>query len=242
MIALSTAKGWLYVLITGALLYFLVQGELSRRAGLETKLREGLEEKGTLLVELNHRVKNNLQVISSILSLETEYLKGAEARTLNDRNRARIRTLCIAYERLFEGSPIARLNLGGYLRDLWEVMTQILEDREARATFEIEEVVAGAEAAVPFGLFAAEAMTNAILHGAGPAGNSEVAVGLRAVQRGDVELTIKDAGPGLPEGAQGLGLRLMDALGQQLGGRVERRNEGGTLVRLVFNPAELGRG
>ena len=83
LLELSTAKGWLYVLITGSLLFALVYGELRRRAVLESKLREGIVEKETLLSELNHRVKNNLQVIASILNLEGESLAGEEARALS---------------------------------------------------------------------------------------------------------------------------------------------------------------
>ena len=72
MIALSTGKGWFYVLVTSVLLFVLVYGELRRRAILETRLRQSIAEKGALLAELNHRVKNNLQIVASILNLETE--------------------------------------------------------------------------------------------------------------------------------------------------------------------------
>jgi two-component sensor histidine kinase len=234
MVVLSTAKGWLYVLVTGILLYSLVYGELRRRTVLEARLREGLAEKVALLAELNHRVKNNLQIISSILNLETENLLGEEARALNDRTRARLQSMNIAYERLFENARIARIDLGGYLRALWEIMKDIYRAKDSIARFELQDIEVGAEEAVPFGLFATEAMTNAILYGADSGGKSFVTISLSLPLPGTVELTVRDTGPGLSVGAAGLGLKLMDALGAQLRGRVERGNEGGAVVRLRF--------
>jgi two-component system, sensor histidine kinase PdtaS len=143
----------------------------------------------------------------------------------------------LAYERLFESATIARLELGSYLRALWDIMIDIYPAPIATAAFELEEVVAVAEEAVPFGLFATEAITNAILYGAGPEGWGEVTIELRHSGQGVVELVVRDRGPGLPAGAEGLGLRLMDALGAQLRGRVERENDGGALVRLRFASA-----
>jgi two-component sensor histidine kinase len=242
MIVLSTAKGWLYVLVTSLLLWLLVYRELRTQSILETKLREGLADKGALLAELNHRVKNNLQVIASILNLEAEDLEGEGSRALNDRTRTRIRAMGIAYERLFEGGEFARIDLGGYLRDLWEVMTQIYSMSKANGIFELETVVAGADVAVPFGLFATEALTNAILYGVGDSGTSEVLIGLRAPNPGTVEFTVRDRGPGLPIGAQGLGLNLMAALGAQLHGQVARANEGGAVICLRFDLSEIANG
>jgi two-component sensor histidine kinase len=240
LLVLSTAKGWLYVLITGILLFWLVCKEMRRQASLETSLREGLAEKGALLAELNHRVKNNLQIIASILNLEAEDIDSAEARELNDRTRARIRSMSLAHERLFESGDFAKINLSGYLRALWDVLTEIYEAKGAGVAFELTETLAGADVAVPFGLFATEALTNAIRYGAGSGGQLDATMRLSSVGDGTIELMIRDKGPGLPEGMAGLGLRLMDALAAQLRGTVEHRNEGGAVVRLRF-PSPEGR-
>jgi two-component sensor histidine kinase len=213
---------------------------LRQRAILEASLRDGLGEKGALLAELNHRVKNNLQVIASILNLESESLVGEEARDLNDRTRARIKAMHMAHERLFESAKIARIELGAYLRALWDSLIDIYQAKSVLATFELEDGFAGAEEAVPFGLFATEAMTNAILHGVGPGGAREVAIVLRSSNRGEIELTIRDKGPGMPAGSDGLGSRMMDALGAQLKGKVDRGNDEGAIVRLRFPVLEPG--
>ncbi len=238
LLIISTAKGWLYVLVTGVLLFCLVYGEVRRMRVLEDQLREGLEEKGALLAELNHRVKNNLQIITSLLNLEGEDVVGAEARELNDRTRARIRSMGLAHERLFEGADFARIDLGGYTRALWDSLTEIFETKGASASFDLPTISAGTAEAVPFGLFASEALTNAIRYGLGPDGNADVNISLRREGGGLLELTIRDKGPGFPEGGAGLGFRLMDALAAQLDGRMERRSEGGAVVRLIFPSPE----
>lgn len=242
MIAFSTAKGWLYVLVTSILLFSLVYRELRRRSGLEAKLLEGLKEKSALLAELNHRVKNNLQVISSILSLEAESIRDRDSRALNDRTSSRIRAMGLAYELLYESGDLGRIDLACYLRDIWQVMSQIYEEAGAQASLDVSPIVVGADEAVPFGLFASEAITNAILYGCGDSGTSQVWIALNSPAPGLVELTVRDEGPGLPPGAEGLGLKLMDALGAQLRGRVEHSNEGGAVIRLRFSASESGRG
>ena len=110
----------------------------------------------------------------------------------------------MAHERLFESAEIARIELGGYLRALWDSLIDIYQVRNALAIFELEDYFAGAEEAVPFGLFATEAMTNAILYGVGPGGTREVTIALRSSNRGEIELTVRDKGPGIPSGSEGL--------------------------------------
>jgi two-component sensor histidine kinase len=234
MISMSTFKGWLYVLITGILLFALISGELRRQAALETNLREGLSEKSILLFELSHRVKNNLQVLASILSLEAEDIEGEEARALNNRTKARIRALGLAHERLFDAGVIARINFGEYIRTLWIVLLEIFEAKGIEISFTLDEVFIGSMEAPSFGLFAAEAMSNAMLYGACADGSCKVSITLRKDGDGLVELIIRDEGPGIEAGAEGLGLRLMDALARQLNGKVERFNDPGAVVRLLF--------
>lgn len=235
LLEISTAKGWLYVLITGVLLFSLVSRELMRRSALERELRRGIVEKGELLAELNHRVKNNLQIISSILSLEAEGIVGLEALELNDRTRARIRTMGIAHERLFEEGEIARIDLGGYLRALWDLLCEVFHVESASVDFDVASLSAGPEEAVPFGLFATEAISNAIRYGANEDGRIEVAIELKDDGKGNLEFIVRDRGHGYPEGAMGLGFRLMDALALQLGGKVQRRNAGGAELCLRFS-------
>jgi two-component system, sensor histidine kinase PdtaS len=240
MVEFSTAKGWLFILVTALLLLLLVRGEISRQTTLEAELRERLKEKGALLAELNHRVKNNLQVISSILNLEAQDAEGDEARMLSDRTRARIRSMTLAHERLFESGDFAWIDLGAYLRVLWDALLEVYGADGACATFDVETLMAGSEEAVPFGLLATEAITNALRYGAGAGGARRILISLRGSEAGMHTLSVRDEGSGLPPGSEGLGLQLMDALASQLRGRLELFNEGGAVVRVVF-PAPKGK-
>jgi len=142
--------------------------------------------------------------------------------------------MALAHERLFESGELARIDLGGYIRSLWDALTEIYGADKAKASFDLMEIRAGTAEAVPFGLFATEALSNAIRHGAGPSGALDATICLRALEDGNLEFSIRDDGPGLPAGAVGLGLRLMDALAAQLKGTAERHKDGGTVVLLRF--------
>ena len=234
LLAVSLIKGWFYVLVTALLLLALVYREMRIQANLEALLRKGLLEKDALLAELNHRVMNNLQVLSSILNLESENLEGREAGEMNARSRARIRSMGIAQERLYDAGGFGRIDLGTYLRTLWEAHKDIFSAQGAVASFDLIKARGGPSEAMPFGLIATEAISNALRYGADQAGAVKVAIRLAEAGDGMLELSIRDGGSGLRPGASGLGFRLMDALAAQLRGTVSRRSEGGTLVVLRF--------
>jgi two-component sensor histidine kinase len=234
LLFVSLIKGWFYVLVTALLLLSLVYREMRKQANLEALLRKGLQEKDALLAELNHRVMNNLQILTSILNLESENLEGREAGEMNARSRARIRSMGIAQERLYDAGAFGRIDLGAYLRTLWETHKDIFSAQGAIASFDLIVARGGPSEAMPFGLFATEAISNALRFGADPVGAVKVAIRLAEASGGLLELSIRDGGPGLQEGASGLGFRLMDALAAQLRGVVERRNEDGALVVLRF--------
>jgi two-component sensor histidine kinase len=234
MISVSTYKGWFFILITGILLFFLVYGEMRRQNALEAELRDGLKEKSALLFELNHRVKNNLQVLASILNLESEDLTSEEARELNNRSKARIRALGLAHERLFEAGSIARVDVGAYLQTLWTTLLEVYQAKNVDASFALDEVFVGPLEAPPFGLFATEAMSNTIRFGASADGFCHAEIAIRRAVGGNLEFSLRDKGPGIAAGAEGLGIRLMSALADQLNGTLERYNDGGSVVRLRF--------
>jgi two-component sensor histidine kinase len=241
---LSTAKGWFFIVVTASILYALVLREMRRRSELETRLFESLAEKEALLAEVHHRVKNNLQVMASILNLEREVLEGEEARLMNRLTRARLRSMSLVHEQLYDSAGIARIDLAKYLKNLVANLSDILEVKRADYDYNLAEVGAKPDTAIPFGLFATEALTNALRHGADAEGRREIRIELRPCPGGQGELVIRDRGAGLPEGEarEGLGFRLMGALADQLRGSFSVVNEGGAVVRLRFSTEGGGRG
>ena len=241
---LSTLKGWVFVVVTASLLYILVFREIKKRSELEDELRKGLAEKEALLAEVNHRVKNNLQVITSILNLESDGIEGDEARILNGSTRARLRSMSLVHEQLYSASVISSIGLAGYLRDLVGSLPAFFDISGARIDYELEEIEAGPDLTITFGFFATETVTNALRHGAGADGGRELSLSLRAIGADVAEFVVRDHGRGIPEGVarQGLGFRLMEALADQLHGEMSISNEAGTVVTLRFPTKGNGRG
>jgi two-component sensor histidine kinase len=189
----------------------------------EQRLFANLEQKEALIREVHHRVKNNLQLVQSILSLGMRHIADEEAVSHFDRAIARIDALASVHEMLYYTDNIARLRFDNYLRSLAGALLD-----PAQLHIESEEVVLDMDRAIPGGLIANELITNAIKHG-GKAAPLEVSVTLSIEKAGEASLArldIEDNGPGFPEGfspAQGdsLGLRLVVSLVQQLRGSWE---------------------
>jgi two-component system, sensor histidine kinase PdtaS len=241
---LSTVKGWAFIVVTASLLYVLVFREIRKRSVLEDALRKGLAEEEALLAEVHHRVKNNLQVITSILNLESDGIKGEEARNLNGSTRARLRSMSLVHEQLYNASGISSIGLGGHLRDLVGTLPDLFDIPDARIDYDLDAIEVGPDLAITFGLFATEAVTNALRHGAGADGSRDLSLSLRAQGDDAAEFVVRDHGAGIPEEEtrQGLGFRLMEALADQLRGEMSISNEAGAVVTLRFPTKGTGRG
>ena len=118
LVWVSTAKGWLFVVVTALLLFALVGGEISRRLALEGEIARRLEEKEALLREIHHRVGNNLQVIASLLSLEHAGLEGKSCGEVIDGIEAKLRAMALAHENLYESGDSGGVELASYLGEL----------------------------------------------------------------------------------------------------------------------------
>ncbi len=236
LISISTAKGWLFILVTSSLLYALVAGEMKRQRNLEKSLSASLSEKDALLAEVHHRVKNNLQIIASILNLERDEMIGEEARHMADRTRARLRSMSLVHEKLYASNELACVDLAVYLRALFAELEDIYDVEGLRVHFDLDPYEAEPETVVSFGLFAAEAIVNSLRHGLDPNNDGEIRLSLHDAGADQALFELRDSGPGFPgEGKPiGLGFSLMSALSDQLHGHFDISNESGAVVRLRF--------
>lgn len=214
----------------------LTEHELAR-----THLQAALEEKEVLLREIHHRVKNNLQVIISLLRLQSR--GGADPRmsssfedTLN-----RIRAMALVHEQLYAGKSLARVDVGEYLQTLIDSITRSLADSHpVRCEMEPALTVA-MDVAMPLGLIVSELVTNSLKYGFPNGRRGTVTVCLRADAAG-LHLSIADDGVGLPEGLDEahtttLGLRIVRTLARQLGATLTLESAGGTTARLSIPPS-----
>jgi PAS domain S-box-containing protein len=207
----------------GGVLWHGFISDISERKRTDQLIRDSLHEKEALLKEVHHRVKNNLQVITSLLRLEAGRIDEPATRAVLKNMQARIRAMALLHESLYRSENFARVDLAGYLR---QVATQLFRGQNSdlgavRLTLDLAPASVGIDQAIPCGLVVNELMTNSLKH-AFPAGRGgEVRVTLHTTAEGHIELRVCDDGIGLPADfvqrqGHSLGLQLVSDLVKQL--------------------------
>lgn len=221
--------------------------ELARAAAERKRaLERTVEEKNVLLQELHHRVKGNLQTVSSLLNLQLENMKDEAGREALRESRSRIAAMGLLHEKLYDSGAPDRLDVSTYLDDLVRQVarTRLPAGSPMRMVVESDPVELPVESAVACGLIVHELVTNAIRH-AFPdekEGTVEVRLGPGG-EEGGLSLTVRDDGKGMPEdpgaAGEGLGLELVRSLVGQLEGSLSIRREEDTRIQITF-PREGG--
>ena len=219
--------------------------EIEERKRAEAELQRSLKEKEVLLRELHHRVKNNLQVISSLLDLQSENVKDQQAYGIFLEAQNRIRSMAHIHEQLYQSSNLAELNVSSYIEQLVQTLLQSYGRTNISPQIQIEEVALDMDTAVCCGLIINELVSNALKY-AFPAvapetmtGN-EILVTLSNSNDRMLSLAIRDNGVGLPnmnfEEAHTLsfGLRLVKMLVRQLKGTLNIDGNQGASITIVF--------
>jgi two-component sensor histidine kinase len=206
------------------------------------QIRASLREKETLLKEIHHRVKNNLQVISSLLSLQSDKLADTTARKLFHDARDRVRSMALVHEKLYNSHDLARVELGEYTRSLMSDLLQAHAALASKVRLRIEQdaVFVPVDVAIPCGLILNELATNALKHAFHERAEGEIAIETKRLDDGRIRVVFSDDGRGLPpeldwRSADTLGLRLIRMLADQLGGTSELCNGQGTRFELTLN-------
>jgi PAS domain S-box-containing protein len=228
----------------------LIQGaiyDLSEHKRAEQQLEKSLREKEVLLREVHHRVKNNLQVISSLLGLQSEAVRNPELlQTLQD-SQNRVRAMALIHEQLYQSPDLAEIDTADYVRDLVERLFGIYGSGmgRIRPSVKVADAALDLDRAIPCGLIINELVSNALQHafpaeyGILPGEEAHVRVELAPEKAGQLLLVVADNGVGLPsdvglENSSSLGLQLVELLTQQLGGTVELDRSSGTTFRIRF--------
>ncbi len=205
-------------------------------------VRRALAEKEVMLKEIHHRVKNNLQVISSLLHMQSRGVDDARAVALFQESEQRVLSMALIHESLYRSSDLSRVAFAPYLEELARILVRSLrvEGGELVLRFDLAPVELTVETAVPCALVANELLTNAVKHAFPGSARGSIELSLRR-EEGRVTLSVRDDGVGLPPGleperSRSLGLRLVRALAGQLHGeaRFERASPG-TVATLTFD-------
>ena len=220
---------------------YCIDIDLTARKQAEAAVRASLHEKEAMLKEIHHRVKNNMQIISSLLNLQA-VAKGNEllkAEFQDSQNR--IRAMALVHEKLYHSENLATIDFDSYLRDLTAQLFRTFRGTvgNVSCTCAAPGIFFGIDTAVPCGLIVSELVTNALKHAFPDGRDGSVGITLERSEDGAFILTVADNGVGLPEGlepgtAKTLGMQLVRNLASQLAGGMTFTSTGGAQFHIMF--------
>jgi len=226
----------------------LIIRDITERKKDQDRLLASLKEKEVLLQEIHHRVKNNLQVISSLLNLQGHRLKDKEQQAVFQDSQNRIKSMALVHEQLYQSPDLSRVDFPEYLQKLTAMLFRTYESasRNIRLQIIAKDIFLPAAKAVPCGLMANELVTNALKH-AFPQ-NRSGNISIEVVPKGNqYRLTVQDNGVGLPEEfdldrSESLGLQIVQVLVKQLDGELEINRFKGTRFIIRFSKDDKPKG
>jgi two-component sensor histidine kinase len=211
-----------------------------------TELQTSLQEKEVLLKEIHHRVKNNLQVISSLLRLQSETVRDKAIAALFLDSQERVRAMAMVHEFLYKSADLTRINFPAYVDSLVQNLYRTfgLTSSESLPTVEVDDVRLSLDVAVPCGLLLTELISNAVKYAYPDRKWGPVEVRFRDLSKGLFELSVSDHGSGFPKDfdwkkSDSLGLRLVRLLTEQLQGEIRVENHHGMKFVVTFKDREM---
>lgn len=223
-------------------LYFISQIEnITERKRVEQEIAASLKEKDVMLREIHHRVKNTMQIISSILKLQANYISDPVALEVFKDCQDRIRTMALVHEKLYRTEGLARIDFKEYLESLTSLLLRGLAGKELfiQHQFKLHRVELAVDTAIPLGLIANELISNCLKHAFVGRQKGFVFIGLSRYDADHYQLIVKDDGQGLinhfsmPQ-TNSLGLRLVKILTEQIHGRRDYQSEQGAEFVVTF--------
>jgi two-component sensor histidine kinase len=204
-------------------------------------MRESIREKEILLQEVHHRVKNNLQVISSILNLQSSFVKDKNSLNILRESQNRIKSMSFIHESLYHTKDFSRIDFSDYLLSLTNnlIHSYSLERGRIRLKTDLTTIYLSLDQAIPCGLIVNELISNALKYAFTESTDGEIFVGIKE-QNNQMLLTIADNGIGMPkdfdvENSNTLGLQLVHTLAEQLDARIELHTQKGTKYLITFD-------
>ncbi len=218
--------------------------DIDRRRRADEALKASLKEKNLLLQEIHHRVKNNLQVIASLISMQSRIVSDPASLALYQDFSNRVLAMSQIHDKVYGSEDFSRVDFGGYARDLAASLRQSFAESSGGAAVEVSagQVDLELNQAVTCGLLVNEILSNSFRHAFPPDRRPEggrIRVRIEAGPGNLVELELSDDGVGIPEGigpgdTEHLGLALIPMLAAQLGASLALDREGGTRYRIAF--------
>ena len=213
---------------------------MTEKKRIEDKVNRSLKEKDVLLQEIHHRVKNNLQIVSSLLSLQSRYIEQPDSIEIFRDSQSRIKSMALVHEKLYQSGDLTRINLSEYIPDLVSDLFRSYGVNYNLVQFKInsENISLDINTAIPCGLIINELVTNSIKHAFQGIIKGEIVVELK-YEDDCLKMKVQDNGVGFPEevnlsNIKTLGLQLVISLTKQLDGSIELIKENGTSFNIIF--------
>ncbi len=210
----------------------------------ENEIKESLEDKKILLREIHHRVKNNLQIISSLLNLQSDYLENEKDKNIFRDSQSRVKSMAIIHEKLYQSSNFSEIDFKGYIDSLTSYLFQSYPINPSKIKFEsdIDDITLSMDTAIPCGLIINELVSNSLKYAFPEDRDGKIKIKLKS--SGDhFVLEIEDNGIGFPENFniddnESLGLKLVSSLTRQIDGQLELLVNEKTKFRIIFSEIE----
>lgn len=218
--------------------------DVTERKRSEELIRASLQEKEVLLKEIHHRVKNNFQIIISLINLQSGNIRDPDLLKLFTESTNRIRAMALVHEKLYQSENISKINFASYIKTIAEELySYTITSVRPHLDIDAEDILLDIDQAIPCGLIVNELLTNALKY-AFPKNDSanSITVSLHTAPAGSVTITVRDNGIGLPKEIDPrqistLGFQLVTVLIDQISGAYRIERDGGTAWTITFSPA-----
>lgn len=218
----------------------VIASDITEIKQFEIELKNSIREKEVLLKEIHHRVKNNMQIISSLMNIQTRYLDDEESINVLKESQNRVRSMSMIHEKLYGSKKFDKVYFSEYIENLvWDLFySYSIEKGKIEPVLEIEDVKLNIETSVPLGLIITELVSNCLKYAFPDSLKGTLLVSLKNLGE-KYELIIKDDGIGFPEtidykNTDSLGLQLVNSLTDQLDGEIELKTGNGTEFSIKF--------
>jgi PAS domain S-box-containing protein len=220
---------------------YAIYTDITNRKLNEEQIKNSLLEKEVLLKEVHHRVKNNLQIIASLLNFQSRYVKDPEALNMFKESQNRVKSIALIHEKLYQTKDLSRIEFAGYIKSLVSHLFLTFDIKPDRISFSVNanNLFLSVDTAIPCGLIINELVTNSLKYAFPEDRKGQITINLNYNNLNEYELIVKDNGISLPENivigkTETLGFQLINTLVTQLDAKADIIRNNGTTFLIKF--------
>jgi PAS domain S-box-containing protein len=226
--------------------YVAIRSDITERKQAEEQIKESLKEKEVLLKEIHHRVKNNLQIISSLLNLQSSSIEEQRILEILKACESRVASMALIHEQLYQSTDLARIDLAEYVENLTANLLNSYElhSQQVALKIDVENIFLSINTAIPCGLIINELVSNSLKYAFSSGSPGEIHIKIHVKNGNQIMLVVSDNGIGLSQdfdfqNTETLGLQLVTALTTQLRGSIKVERDNGTKFEIIFQNKDL---